>query len=99
MKFPTGQVVWTRYINDCVAENAPFAKFVMESLKRHCIGDWGELDVEDKKANDLALQEGGRVVSQRIYNMAKKTQRFGLSRRPTGRLQRFCFQKNIEIQG
>ena len=66
MKFPTGQVVWTRYINDCVAENAPFAKFVMESLKRHCAGDWGELDVEDKKANDLALQEGGRLFSAYI---------------------------------
>jgi hypothetical protein len=59
MKFPTGQVVWTRYINDCVAENAPFAKFVMESLKRHCIGDWGE------------LQEGGRLFSAYIQHGKK----------------------------
>ena len=71
MKFPTGQVVWTRYINDCVAENAPFAEFVMESLKRHCSGDWGELDVEDKKANDLALQEGGRLFSAYIQHGKK----------------------------
>ena len=49
MKFPTGRLVWTRYINDVIAESAPFAEFVMESLKRHCAGDWGELDVEDKK--------------------------------------------------
>jgi hypothetical protein len=66
MKFSTGQVVWTRYINDCITDSAPFAEFVMESLKRHCAGDWGELDVEDKRANDLALQEGGRLFSAYI---------------------------------
>ena len=63
MKFPTGQVVWTRYINDCIAENASFAEFVMGSLKRHCSCDWGELDVEDKRANDIALEKGGRLFS------------------------------------
>jgi hypothetical protein len=66
MKFPTGQVVWTRYINDCIADSAPFAEFVMESLKRHCAGDWGELDVEDKRANDIALEKGGRLFSAYI---------------------------------
>jgi hypothetical protein len=38
----------------------------MESLKRHCIGDWGELDVEDKRRNDLALENGERLFSAYI---------------------------------
>ena len=71
MKFSTGQVVWTRYINDCITDSAPFAEFVMESLKRHCAGDWGELDVEDKKANDIALQQGGRLFSAYIQHGKK----------------------------
>jgi hypothetical protein len=32
MKFSPGRLVWTRYINDCVADNAQFAKFVTDSL-------------------------------------------------------------------
>jgi hypothetical protein len=48
MKFSPGRLVWTRYINDCVADNTQFAKFVTDSLARHCNGDWGELSIEDK---------------------------------------------------
>jgi hypothetical protein len=68
MKFSPGRLVWTRYINDCVADNTQFAKFVTDSLARHCNGDWGELDVEDKRRNDLALQEGGRLFSAYIQH-------------------------------
>jgi len=46
-----------------VAENADFAKFVMSSLSRHARGDWGDLDEEDKKENELSLKEGFRLLS------------------------------------
>ena len=32
-------------------------------LARHSAGDWGDLDAEDKKANDYALKTGGRILS------------------------------------
>lgn len=32
-------------------------------LKRHAYGDWGEMEEEDKRANDAALKEGGRLFS------------------------------------
>ena len=53
MKFPLGKLVWTRGVNDRVAVDAPFAKFVVESLNRHANCDWGELSAEDKRENDL----------------------------------------------
>ncbi len=34
-----------------------------EFLDRHVTGDWGELDEEDKKQNELSLQEGLRILS------------------------------------
>ena len=34
-----------------------------EFLARHVKGDWGELDKEDRQANDDALIDGSRVLS------------------------------------
>ena len=63
MTFSLGRIVVTRGVNDRVAVDTPFAKFVVESLKRHANCDWGDLSAEDKRENDLALQEGGRLFS------------------------------------
>ena len=32
-------------------------------LRRHHCGDWGDLDAEDKTANEDALETGGRIFS------------------------------------
>ena len=63
MKFLLGRIVWTRGINDRVAVDTPFAKFVMESLKRHSNCDWGELPDEDKRENDFSLDKQLRLFS------------------------------------
>jgi len=55
--FPLGQLVMTRGVNDLVADDEAFARFVTESLARHVKGDWGELGDEDKTENDLSLKE------------------------------------------
>ena len=34
-----------------------------EFLAKHVRGDWGEVDAEDKTANDAAVQEGSRILS------------------------------------
>ena len=59
-----GQLVMTRGVNDKVAEDIEFAKFVTESLKRHANGDWGDMCQDDKDENDLALKQGNlRIFS------------------------------------
>jgi hypothetical protein len=35
----------------------------MEFLARHAAGDWGEVDAEDRRANDAAIAEGTRLLS------------------------------------
>lgn len=59
-RFPLGQVVATpralRALQE--AEQEP-----MEFMTRHVRGDWGELDDEDKQANERALREGLRILS------------------------------------
>lgn len=62
-KFPLGQIVMTRGVNDLIAENAEFAKFATESLRRHASGDWGDLTEEDKRENEYALGKYLRLFS------------------------------------
>ena len=62
-KFPLGRMVMTRGVNDRVAEDAEFSKFVIESIGRHARGDWGDLGEEDKQTNEAALKDGDRLFS------------------------------------
>ena len=57
-KFPLGRLVMTRGVNDRVADEIEFAKFVLNSLRRHARGDWGDMCHEDKGENELALTKG-----------------------------------------
>jgi len=61
--FPTGRLVSTRGVFDLASENEDFARFIQDSLSRHVKGDWGNLDEEDKKENELSLKEGFRLLS------------------------------------
>ena len=58
--FPLGQIVATpgafRALQE--AEQEP-----MGFISRHMAGDWGELDDEDKQANNEALEQGLRILS------------------------------------
>jgi hypothetical protein len=49
-----------------------FAEALDESpdsfLSRHVNGDWGELDNDDRKANEYALRHGLRVLS--VYRLS-----------------------------
>jgi hypothetical protein len=63
MKFPMGILTMTRGVNNQVADNTAFAKFVWGSLKRHANGDWGNLSAEDIQENNLSLRESFRILS------------------------------------
>jgi hypothetical protein len=36
---------------------------ISNALRRHMIGDWGDVCPEDQDANDLAVTEGSRLLS------------------------------------
>ena len=58
-----GRLLMTRGVNDLIAENKDFTLFVMASLIRHRMGDWGDLSDEDKRENDFSLKAGYRLLS------------------------------------
>ncbi len=57
-KFPLGRTVITQAALATLAHED-----VLAALGRHAAGDWGELDEEDRQANERALIEGTRLVS------------------------------------
>ena len=68
MKFNLGQLVMTRAINDRVAKEEKFAKFIYDSLDKYKKCDWGELCEEDKQLNNEAVANGDRIVAAYIYD-------------------------------
>ncbi|MBA7571135.1 hypothetical protein ES708_12893 [subsurface metagenome] len=72
-RFTLGQLVFTKGVNDKVAADVQFARFVTESLARHAKGDWGDLGQEDKTENNLALSAGNlRIFSAYEHSTLSK---------------------------
>jgi len=57
-KFSPGRVVATPGVLDALTASGQTFDFFLD---KHLSGDWGE--VEDQKANDQALADGGRLLS------------------------------------
>jgi len=63
IRFNPGKLFMTRGVNNLIAKDLPFAKFVLDCLKRHVHGDWGNLCDEDKAENEFALGKSLRLFS------------------------------------
>jgi hypothetical protein len=59
-KFSLGQLVATPGALRALEESGQSPEFFLE---KHLAGDWGEVDAEDKRANDEALVTGERLLS------------------------------------
>ncbi len=59
-RFHLGPIVATPGALEALKQNGMTG---IELIKRHLMGDWGELDDEDKQANEDALKSGARILS------------------------------------
>jgi len=62
-KVELGRIVATAGVVDWVGDNAGRQGFVFRSISRHQAHDWGDLCDEDRQLNDLAAEEGSRLLS------------------------------------
>jgi hypothetical protein len=58
--FPLGQIIITPAALD-VFEQVNISPDNI--IQRHVLGDWGDMVDADKKANELAVEMGGRILS------------------------------------
>lgn len=68
-KFQTGKILFSRQVNDRVAEDTNFSQFVLLSLRKYKSCDWGNMVDDDKKENDDAVVAGDRIFAAYIYPM------------------------------
>ena len=57
-KFRLGKIVSTPNVLVALSQDD-----ILKGIQRHQAGDWGDLCKEDRKANDVALVEGSRILS------------------------------------
>ena len=57
-RFPLGRVLATPGVLEVLT---PIE--IAQALSRHVSGDWGEVDAEDAKENELSLKQGFRLLS------------------------------------
>ena len=69
IRFDLGPVVATPGALEALGKNQMTG---LELLTRHCRGDWGDLDDEDKQANNAALQTGARLLSAYVLPDGEK---------------------------
>jgi hypothetical protein len=65
--FPLGQIIITARAYEHL-ERADIA----EAMGRHAHGDWGELKPADREQNDLAVRDGGALVSAYLDRRERK---------------------------
>lgn len=59
-RFPLGQIVATPGALKALTEASDSPS---SFLRRHVVGDWGELDEEDRQENELSVSAGFRLLS------------------------------------
>jgi hypothetical protein len=59
-KFPLGRIVGTPGALRALARTG---QTPLEFLKRHILGDWGDLDEHDRRENELSLNADLRLLS------------------------------------
>lgn len=70
-KFSLGQTVMTRGIAELVKDRPRGVGEVADLMtRRHARGDWGEVDEQDRQANEAALRDGTRLMS--VYTLAEQ---------------------------
>ena len=62
-----GKIVTTKAVQDWIDTDGTLAVLIGARLNAHECGKWGEVTIENKKANDLALQRNEPVFSAWDY--------------------------------
>lgn len=70
--FQTGPVYTTPDAWNALREAGNPYRVAEELLSRHRSGDWGDLDPEDRLANERALEDGSRILSAYVLSTGTK---------------------------
>lgn len=62
MKFDLGRLTVTHGVFNKIESDEQFLNFIMTSIGRYCACDWGDLSINDKEANAIAVTKGDERI-------------------------------------
>ena len=62
-KFQLGKLVLTSGVNDRIADDLYFSKYVLRCIGRHSVGDWGDMCADDRRENEYSIDNDLRLFS------------------------------------
>lgn len=62
-KLPLGRLMASPMVKGMSNGMPAYRKFIADCVARHAAGDWGDVDLFAKAANDHEAKNGGRVLS------------------------------------
>ncbi len=65
--FSLGKLLLSKGVADEIVDNQKFHRFVLQSLRNHSTGKWGDLSPHDLEMNDYAVKHKERIIS--AYNL------------------------------
>ena len=69
--FDYGKIDFTFQVYEKVRKDSSFYQFVINCLKRHLLGDFGEIPEQDFKENLYSLEHDLRIISSYSFNHNK----------------------------
>lgn len=63
MKFELGRIFISSGVHAGVEDKEYTMDDIMKLITKHAHGDWGDLSEDDKKINELAIENGDRILS------------------------------------
>ena len=77
----------TRGINEKMASDLDFSKFIINSMKRFNSRDWGDLCEEDKAMNDYAMKHDNCRIVARYNHINEVDDIYVMAWSETGKVQ------------
>lgn len=65
--FELGQIVATKNVLSVVP-----SEDILKGLRRHAVGDWGELCDEDRESNEEGIRHGERLLSAYLDRLGNR---------------------------
>ena len=92
--FNIGRLIVTKEVDAMMRRDRKFQDHVKYSINRYSTCDWGTSSEDDKKANDEAFENGGRIFASYGYDKSKHNKKIWIITEADRRITTILFPED-----